>query len=174
MSAKSTFCTVANPRPGCTPVAGVAKPTTAATLLVFQNVQRNLNRVLYARRQPLLYVDGRIGPSTLAAMDVVRSTTELHLPQTTIDQVAEYADSINNGLDAVARSIGAPMVVGDPAPKSPPSLPAPGGGVTHPPDEAIKAAAQPSLSMTSPLVLAAMAVAVLLLLRGGKRGRRKR
>lgn len=170
MISPTTFCTVANPQLSCSPIAGVAKPTTAATLRVFENVQRNLNRVLYQQKQPLISVDGRIGPGTMAAVAFVQRATPLNLPYDTVDAVALNADFIMASVDQLARSIGAPASVPDPAPTSPPSRLTTAGNVAHPPDAAIRG----GLGMTSPLVLAAAGVAVLLLLRRGKPRRRRR
>lgn len=169
------YCSVANPRPGCTPVAGVAIPMTAAALANFKELQRQINRVLAKKGKKLLSVDGRIGSSTMAALNVVRDTgavaAVLLTLQRTIDDVASNAATVATVAKGVADALGAGAVA-DPKPTTPPSLPGPNGTVLNPPADAIAASAG-ELSLSSPLVLAAIGVGVLLLL-GNKRRRRRK
>lgn len=127
MLSTSTYCSDRNPQPGCSAVKGICKPMDHSTLGVYRNLQNQINRVLSAQGKRTIGVDGRIGPGTVKALNSAMGTG-----YDVCDKVAVFADNLASSVKAKADSLGAPIQVASPKPPSPPSLPAPGGAVSHP------------------------------------------
>jgi hypothetical protein len=175
------YCSVATPQGGCTPVAGVAKPMNAATLVVFQELQQAVNALLAAKNRAganfeLVDVDGRIGPGTVAALKILKGLPDIAstigLFGVSIDSeiVARMSLTLRGYLFAAMAATGAQLVP-NPTPKSPPSVPGPGGSVINPPNSEISGGITALLG--NPLAVAAFAVGGLLLFSGSKRARKK-
>lgn len=123
------FCSVASPKPGCSPIPGVVKPMDAATLDLFKELQRQLNRVAQAKGYPKIDVDGRIGPGTVKLYQRAFNQTNL-----TPDTVALVASSVVQSAKALADQAKVPATVPGPVvPLSPPSTANPDGTVADPP-----------------------------------------
>lgn len=171
-----SYCSTASPATGCKPIAGIAIPMNAETLEIFKGLQRQLNRVLQAKKKKLVDVDGRIGPAAVSAVDLARSSSMamgiLLDKMRSIDAIAANAPAVTLAVQGLANTLSAPAAA-DPKPSSPPSLPGPNGTVLHPPAEQM-AASLGGISLSHPLVFAAVGVGVLLLLRGGVKRRRRR
>lgn len=98
-----TWCSSANPQSGCTASAGVCKPMDSATLAVYKDLQRELNRILSRSGKGLLGIDGRIGPATKKAVEDALQTSFADC-----DAIAAQADSMVSQVRAKANSLGAP------------------------------------------------------------------
>ena len=123
------FCSKVRPKPGCSPIAGICKPMDVATLDLFKELQRQLNRVAQARGYSKIDVDGRIGAGTVSLYQKAMNQTGL-----SCDTVALVASSAVQSLKAMADQLGVPGVVGGPVVQiSPPSKPNPDGTVSDPP-----------------------------------------
>lgn len=161
------YCTVAHPYPGCTPIAGVAKPTTAEMLDRFTVTQRLLNALRAKQGLALIDVDGRIGPQTVDAM---KRFADPGVANNTVDAICQNIDRLVDDLTTEMQRQGTSFVA-DPVPKSPPSM-ASGAGVINPPNSAI-AATMGGGSLEKLLPIAAGVVGVLLVLKlSKKKGRR--
>lgn len=130
---QSSWCSPSNPQGSCSPVSvlggPVCKPMNASTLGVYQGLQRQLNRVLYAAKKSTLSVDGRIGPSTVKAINDTSKYHGMAFPN--CDAVAAAAMSVEAQLLQTATKMNAPGKVPTPKPSAP-SVPRPDGGVNHP------------------------------------------
>jgi hypothetical protein len=113
------FCSVAKPKPGCSPIAGVAKPMDVATLDLFKELQRQLNRVAQAKGYSKVDVDGRIGPGTVKLYGKAFGST------TTSDGLAIASPSVQQSAKSLADLANVPATVPGPViPLSSPSFPA--------------------------------------------------
>jgi hypothetical protein len=163
------YCSVATPQGGCTPIANVAKPMNAATLDLFNNIQRAINALLAKRGKTLIGVDGRIGPATVSALKSLQtSPSQIALD---VESVAKYSPEVYAELQNRMTTEGAALVA-DPRSSSPPTV-AIGGSVVSPSDAAIKASL-PQMSTQTMLILAAVAIGGGVALFGKKRPRRAR
>lgn len=166
----TSWCSPAAPS-GCTPVDGVCMPMDAATLSTFTGIQRSINALLAARSEPLIGVDGRIGPETLAALMTLSSDPG---QITGCDVVAANADAMLAELQQEMATAGARLVP-DPGTSSPPTTIV-SGKVVNPPAAAIQAALPFNLTgfLTSPIGIATVVVGGLIVHRmmKQKRGRR--
>lgn len=133
------FCSASNPQAGCSPVAGVCKPMNNEVLGVFQHIQGLINQLLGKRGLPLIAVDGRIGPATVAALGKVGFALA---PGASCDSVAIAAGTVDSVLSAQVRDEGASGYPTRPTTQiSPPTVAGPGGIPRHPSDTKIAASA---------------------------------
>jgi hypothetical protein len=95
---------------------GVCKPTNKPTLDLFLALQDQLNRVLFAKKAPLIAVDGDIGPGTVKAVSAVLGMSA------TCAVVASKADVLASQVQTLANGLGAPAHVDGPKPARPPSI----------------------------------------------------
>lgn len=123
------WCSATHPQAGCSPIAGVAKPMDVATLDLFKELQRQLNRVAQAKGYPKTDVDGRIGPGTIKLYQRAFNQTGI-----TCDTLAVVASSVVQSAKALADQASVPATVPGPiVPLSPPSTANPDGTVSDPP-----------------------------------------
>jgi hypothetical protein len=87
-------------------------PTTVA---IFKSVQAQANRVLKARGQKTLAVDGFLGAKTTVA--VAQAIGGAGAAFNTCDELARQADTVADQLRAIADAAGAPPKVSSPAPR---------------------------------------------------------
>jgi len=128
------YCSVAKPKPGCSPIAGVAKPMDVATLDLFKELQRQLNRVAQAKGFTKIDVDGRIGPGSVKLYQKAFGSS------TTSDGLATAAASVQQSAKSIADLASVPATVPGPTiPLSPPSTANPDGTVADPPGVGILA-----------------------------------
>ena len=102
---KTDWCSTSNPQGDCKPYKGICKPMNTRTLAFAKDLQRQLNRLLKARKKSLLYVDGSIGPKTVAAVN-----KEIPYPAPNCDAVAQIVDELAATASAVADQVGAGVV----------------------------------------------------------------
>jgi hypothetical protein len=121
-------------------VGNVAVPDDAATLAVFQGIQRSLNALLAVHREALIGVDGRLGGATLAAA-LIMSNDPGSLPDT--QTMAEAANAFYAALQN-QMVLDSAAYVPDPITSSPPSI-ASGAGVVNPTDKQIRDAEPTSI-----------------------------
>lgn len=148
--------------------SGVAIPLAAVTLVLFQQLQRQVNAINAKIKLPLIAVDGRIGPATAKAVGVLSlkyGSGERAGGDFTPSYVASKADGISVELSGVMTMLGASYVA-DPKTSSPPSVATASGTVINPADG-------PSATT---LVIGAVAVgaAIALLGKGGKNRKRRK
>lgn len=195
---KASYCSSANPQPGCTSVAGVCLPMTSSILEVFKNLQRQANRIAAKEGRSLIGVDGRIGPATVnqVALALRYATSDAAAAQglswTAIqgkpcDLIAAHADELAARIKTFADASSSPMVA-DPS-TSQPSQPATNGTVVHPPADVIAKSADTGfgqlfawipVEVKTPLGIAALALGGYAIWKasggkkgGGRRGRRR-
>jgi len=140
------WCSAQQARPECpTPPAGICIPTDAATLEHVKFAQRNVNRLSQLFREPLVDVDGRIGPDTKEAFsrELERAGQTELLPLVFCDNAMSNVLAIGNRLWGRAEDLSAPAVPD--ASRTPPSMPRPDGGVSHPPASQMKAGMSPAM-----------------------------
>jgi hypothetical protein len=147
----STWCSTANPQGSCRPIAGVCLPMDASTLSVYKNLQRQANRLLIKAGKPLLSVDGRIGPTTVAGVAtamqwggasdaaLAAGLSWANVKGKPCDLVATYASQIAAKLAEIANATNSPTPP-DPI-ASKPSQPSSNGTVVHPPPSVIQQSA---------------------------------
>lgn len=137
------WCSVSHPVGNCTPIKGVVKAATPAMLAIFNSIQQTANRIAQVKGYAKIGVDGRLGSKTAALVNKCLDSSY------TPDSMAATASFVLTQLNTLAYTLNAPLSVSSPAPSSPPSRPAPGGGVlnpTKPPsflDEAVSMALSP-------------------------------
>lgn len=141
-----------------TKYAGVCKPTNQSTLDVVRGLQRQINRVLSAKKISLIAEDGDIGAGTVKALDqALGKSTGL-----TCMMLAVEADTFTESLRALANSLGAPAVVVAPKPPKPSTFIDPGTNLdvlAKPPGiSAGLTDAFKNMSTTSLLIMGAAAV----------------
>lgn len=145
--------------------SGIAIPLAAATLVLFTQLQRQVNAINAKIKLPLIAVDGRIGPGTckaIAALSLKYGSGERAGGDFTPTFVATKADGISAELTGVMTMLGAGYVA-DPKASSPPSIATASGTVVNPSDG-------PS---TTTLVVGALAVGAAVAFLGKKNKRRK-
>ena len=125
------WCSDTHPASGCSPISGVCKPTDAATLDIFKNLQGQLNRVAVQKGWQKIDVDGRLGSKTV---DLYNRVTGESLGR--CDELASQAAAAAARVFGIANQIGAPAAVPPPI-TSRPSKALPGGGVVDPPGAGI-------------------------------------
>jgi hypothetical protein len=125
-----SFCSATHPMAGCSPISGVAKPMDVATLDLFKELQRQLNRVAQLKGLSKIDVDGRIGPGTVKLYRLAFNQPS----SITCDTVALVASSVVQSAKALADQGSVPTTVPGPiVPISPPSTPNTDGTVSDPP-----------------------------------------
>lgn len=80
---------------------GVCVPTHDTVLFVFKEIQREVNRFLDAANVDLLTVDGKLGPATIAGVNLAVKGTSLP-GVTSCTQIADAPSTYYNGLKAMA------------------------------------------------------------------------
>jgi lysozyme family protein len=139
---------VATAAPQYAIVGGIAKPTTAGTLELFKELQRQVNRVAKAKGFPAIGTDGDIGPGTVAAVQAVQSAAKAELTAGVLADTraatgvalirSSTADGIaSNGLNAgyikgYADQLGVSSSVASPKPATPPAIYNPATGTSTP------------------------------------------
>lgn len=127
-----------------TSVGGVCKPTTQGSLDAFKEMQRQVNRVLSAKKVATIPVDGDIGPVTIAAVQQIQYAAKTDLqaglqPPNAATALALVATSTCSGIaNAVvtiaanaktyADQLGASSAVASPAPAKTPAYVNPSTG----------------------------------------------
>jgi hypothetical protein len=157
-------------------IPGVAIPWNETTLTFFNSIQRAINALLAKRGKPLIGVDGRIGPSTVKAMEVLSQPSwDNVIPDINVETVARGAGPVVDMLQNMMHKEGAAYVP-DPKTSSPPTV-AVGGKVRNPSTADMESAAGQggALAMLkSPLGIAAIAIGGMVLLSSGKPSKKKR
>ncbi len=97
---------------------GVCKPSNAATLAVFKNLQTQLNRAAQAKGVAKISVDGDIGPGTIALMAKVLGTSS-SLACTTVAAGAAAFAATAAGIAAAGN---VPVTISQPVPVKAPTL----------------------------------------------------
>lgn len=149
----------------------LCRPKNFRVLAIFKNFQRQLNRVLYTKKQALISEDGDIGPSTTAAVARAGFGTYDGCGQLASKSEAfaitwqNIADVLGAPADPLRASKNTPAPVAKPSATTPPFPGAP--PPTGPPSDMMAA-------LTGPLGLGAMAVGGFLLVRDDKRRQRAR
>jgi len=140
------WCSAQQARPECpTPPAGICIPTDAATLEHVKFAQRNVNRLNKLFGEALVDVDGRIGPKSKEAFsrELERASHLDLLPLVYCDNAISNILAIGNRLWGRAEDLAAPIVPD--SSKTPPSMPRPDGGVSHPPANQMQAGFSPAM-----------------------------
>lgn len=160
--AQGSWCSDKNPQGSCRPLTGVCKPMDASTLATFKALQSEINRFFGKAK---VAVDGRLGPSTSAAVTQILGTPFLHC-----DQLAAVAD----GMLVTIKALNDKQSKGQP-PSSPPftvaSTVRPDGTVEHPSNPTIMASGLAN-ALSSPLGLAGVGVGVFLFLSSRKKAKK--
>ncbi len=145
--------------------SGVAIPLTVVELVVFQQLQRQVNAINAKSKLPLIAVDGRIGAATAKAvmqLSLSYGSGERAGGDFTPAYVATNAAAISTELSGVMTMLGANYVA-DPAAASKPSIAQANGTVLNPPD---------GMSDTTKLVIGAVAVGAVIAMVGKKKRRK--
>lgn len=140
----SAFLKLAAPRYAM--VGGIAKPTDQATLDLFKELQRQLNRVASKKGIYTIAVDGDIGdgtkalavkvqaaaavdrnlwasaPSDTLKADIIDKLTTLAATKMSVESIAQNAIGIYANVKAYADQLAAPPSVPSPKPASPPAV----------------------------------------------------
>lgn len=162
---------------GCSPIAGVAKPLDAMTLTIFLQLQRVINAFLQSKHKPLISVDGRIGPGTIAALSYLASSaggsnvliTTMTGGPVNVETVARAAANVLNALEGLRLGYDLPIPANPPT-TSPPSVLGPNNTVINPSDAAISASLG---GLDKLLPIAAVGVGLLLVLKLTSRKRKR-
>jgi hypothetical protein len=162
---------------GCGPIAGVAKPLDAMTLTIFTQLQRVINAHLQGKGKPLISVDGRIGPQTIAALNYLASSaggsnvliTTMTGGTVNVESIALHAGNVLNALEGLRLGANLPIPANPPT-TSPPSTIGANNTVINPSNSAISASLG---GLDKLLPFAAVGVGLLLVLKltSGKRSR---
>lgn len=97
---------------------GNCKGKNMATVMVFRSVQAQANRVLKQRGQPMLAVDGILGPKSMTAVGSIIGGSFNNC-----SELARQADIIARQIQDIADKMGTPAVAtGSPVPKEKPSV----------------------------------------------------
>jgi lysozyme family protein len=170
------YCSPAQPQGGCTVIPGVAIPWNVTTLTFFNSIQRAINALLAKRGKPPIGVDGRIGPSTVRAMETLSQPSwDNVITQVNVETVARGAGPVVDMLQNMMHEEGATYVP-DPKTNSAPSI-AVNGKVKNPSTDDMKDGAGqggPLAMLKSPLGLAAIAIGGMLIYTSGKPGKSKK
>jgi hypothetical protein len=86
-------------------VSGVCRPQTHEALKIYKGIQQQVNRILDASGKDLLFVDGRIGTKTIAAVNFALGTNHSNCAG-----IAENAGPILNQLANTANNKQLPVV----------------------------------------------------------------
>jgi len=137
---------------------GVCKPTNKATLDIYFELQRQLNRVAKVKGLPLISVDGDIGPGTLRLVNASGVSSGAKECQ----GVALVADMLAAKAKGMADAAGAPTTVAGPSPARSPSILnlATGTETQFPPPPGSASLADAFKNLGTPMI-AALAVGVL-------------
>lgn len=161
-----------SPGPGFVSTNGICKPTGSASLELFKDLQRQMNRCLDAMGSAKIAVDGAIGPGTLAALQAISnapsagayglgSSSGFVVNTNDCTSVSNQVLSITTKLSQLADYMGAAASVSSPSPASTPTTVNPVTGVETP--QPLTASVMDTLnnmSTTEKLGVAGLAVAV--------------
>lgn len=161
-----------SPGPGFVTKNGVCKPTGSASLDLFKDLQRQMNRVLDAMGSAKIAVDGAIGPGTLAALQAISqapsagayglgSSSGFVVNTNDCASISNQVVAITAKLSQLADYMGAANSVSSPSPTSTPTTVDPVTGIETPqPLTSSAMDALANMSTTEKLGVAGIAVAV--------------
>ena len=110
---------------------GIAYATNPATHGLFTDMQRQLNRVAYARKlSTRIAEDGKIGSDTLA---LAKAVGPMMVDYSSVHNLATMADVVRDGAKSEADGAGVPAKVPSPIPSAPPKLIMPNGSLVNAP-----------------------------------------
>ncbi len=164
--------TAGAPAFNCTKYAGVCKPSDQATLKLFQELQRQLNRAAAAKGMAKISVDGDIGPGTRSLAHAVGLIgVSAGTPTSTIAAGCVLFTSLARGL---ADEAGVAVSIAQPAAGKPPTIVmANGAEYTAPPTSIFGGGVLGSMSTGQKVAAAGCVAAIGFLLLNPRKTKRK-
>lgn len=128
-----TYCSTSNVQGRCKPTPNMCKPMTRGVRGLYEELQRQLNRVAAKKGWARIATDGLIGVRTLALAKKALPATFAARPGATCDLICTNIANHTASAKAIADSLGAPAKVPAPPSTRPAPTVGPDGKLNYPP-----------------------------------------